>query len=202
MEQGTTVTWVQLLGAAGFGALIGWFVYYINRYRKGDVQFSDLTTVIGILGGAVVLSLFKAESDLFGAYGIGLFLGFFGYFASMLLLIRSSDNFNSDFLLDGRRKLVDGSGYYIPTDFERPPMDLSFGAPRAHAPTVGYVDAATLASASAAALEDARRAQVSADALQLATLNAQQTLSVLTQPARNAESPRSASVNLGTNSGD
>ena len=34
------------LGAAGFGAIIGWYVYYINRYRKGDVQFSDLTTLV------------------------------------------------------------------------------------------------------------------------------------------------------------
>src|SRR5829696_1948002 len=50
--------WIGLVGAAGFGALIGWYVYYINRYRKSDVQFSDLTTVIGILGGAAMLNLF------------------------------------------------------------------------------------------------------------------------------------------------
>jgi hypothetical protein len=80
--------WIGLVGAAAFGALIGWYVYYINRYRKSDVQFSDLTTVIGILGGAAVLNLFPSQTSLFGAYGIGLFVGFFGYFASLLLLIR------------------------------------------------------------------------------------------------------------------
>src|SRR5262245_3033498 len=50
---------LSVLGAVGFGALIGWFVYYINRYRKGDVQFSDLTTVIAIIGGGVVVNLFQ-----------------------------------------------------------------------------------------------------------------------------------------------
>src|SRR5215204_76088 len=112
--------WVELLGAAAFGALIGWYVYYINRYRKSDVQFSDLTTIIAIIGGAAVLNLFPSSTPLFGAYGIGLFIGFFGYFLSLLLLIRSSDNFNADFLLDGRRRELAGTGYYIPGDFVRP----------------------------------------------------------------------------------
>src|SRR5918997_2947920 len=114
--------WIGLLGAAAFGTLIGWYVYYINRYRKSDVQFSDLTTIIGILGGAAVLNLFPSATPLFGAYGIGLFVGFFGYFASLLLLIRSSDNFDADFLLDGRRRDLTGTGYYIPGDFVRPAM--------------------------------------------------------------------------------
>src|SRR5918993_1848869 len=114
--------WVALLGAGAFGALIGWYVYYINRYRKSDVQFSDLTSIIGILGGAAVLNLFPSSTPLFGAYGIGLFVGFFGYFVSLLLLIRSSDNFNADFLLDGRRRELAGTGYYIPGDFVRPAM--------------------------------------------------------------------------------
>src|SRR3712207_4774854 len=114
--------WIGLLGAGAFGALIGWYVYYINRYRKSDVQWSDLTTIIGILGGAAVLSLFPSTTPLFGAYGIGLFLGFFGYFLSLLFLIRSSENFNADFLLDGRRRDPAGTGYYIPTDLVRPAM--------------------------------------------------------------------------------
>ncbi len=111
---------IQLLGAGGFGAIIGWFVYYINRYRKGDVQFSDLTTLIGILGGGAVLALFPAKSALFGAYGIGLFLGFFGYFAFLLLWVRISKNFTVDWFLDGRRRKPTSS-YEIPDD-ERPPM--------------------------------------------------------------------------------
>ena len=102
MEEASTL---QLLGAAGFGALIGWYVYYINRYRKGDVQFSDLVTLIGILGGGAILALFPARTDRFGAYGIGLFAGFFGYFVVLLMLTGLSKNFGVDWFLDGRRKL-------------------------------------------------------------------------------------------------
>jgi hypothetical protein len=84
-------TILPLIGAGAFGVLVGWFVYYINRYRKGDVQFSDLTTLIGIIGGGSVMAIFKGgdvnEQEMFGAYGIGLFLGFFGYFVLLLTMI-------------------------------------------------------------------------------------------------------------------
>lgn len=95
---------LQLIGAAAFGALVGWFVYYINRYRTGGVQFSDLVTLIGILGGAAILAIFPSATDLFGAYGVGLAIGFFGYFVVLLVLVSQSDNFDWDWFLDGRRK--------------------------------------------------------------------------------------------------
>jgi hypothetical protein len=103
------VTQVQLLGAGCFGALIGWYVYYINRYRKGDVQISDLVTVVGVIGGSAVLALFPQGTDLFGAYGIGLAVGFFGYFLVLITLVGVSPNFDADWFLDGRRKLPDGT---------------------------------------------------------------------------------------------
>ena len=95
---------IQLIGAGAFGIIIGWYVYFINRYRSGNVQFSDLTTLIGIIGGGALLAIFKAGTDLFGAYGIGLALGFFGYFFVLLIMVRISKNFNVDWFLDGRRK--------------------------------------------------------------------------------------------------
>lgn len=106
-------TTIQLIGAGGFGALIGWYVYFINRYRKDDVQLGDLVTVIGVIGGGAILALFPAKSDLFGAYGIGLFSGFFFYFIVLIFLVNSSDNFNFDWFLDGRRKKPKGD-FYIP----------------------------------------------------------------------------------------
>jgi hypothetical protein len=115
MPENEAASIVQLLGAGGFGAIIGWYVYYINRYRKGDVQFSDLTTLIGILGGGAILALFPAKTDLFGAYGIGLFAGFFGYFAFLMLWVRISKNFTVDWFLDGRRRKP-SSSYEIPED--------------------------------------------------------------------------------------
>jgi hypothetical protein len=108
-----TVSDLQTVGAVCFGGLIGWFVYYINRYRSGDVQLSDLVTLIGVIGGTAVLALFPAKSDLFGAYGIGLASGFFLYFLVLIILVAVSDNFNVDWFLDGRRQLPDGT-IYVP----------------------------------------------------------------------------------------
>ncbi len=100
---------LQLWGAAFFGALIGWYVYFINRYRTSEVQISDLVTLLGVIGGGAVLTLFPAKSDLFGAYGIGLFSGFFGYFVVLWVMVGKSPNFSVDWFLDGRRKaLVEG----------------------------------------------------------------------------------------------
>lgn len=107
----------------GFGAIIGWFVYYINRYRKGDVQWSDLTTLIGILGGGAILALFPEQTDLFGAYGIGLFIGFFGYFLFLVIWVRISENFTVDWFLDGRRRRPT-SAYLIPEGTRQTPAAM------------------------------------------------------------------------------
>ena len=101
-------TTLQLLGAGGFGALIGWYIYYINRYRKDAVQLGDLVTLIGAIGGGAVLTLFPEQTDLFGAYGVGLFAGFFGYFLLLVLLVlRSHGEFTATWFLDGRRRRAD-----------------------------------------------------------------------------------------------
>ncbi|MDQ0473451.1 hypothetical protein [Labrys wisconsinensis] len=119
------------LGAAGFGCIIGWLVYYINRYRKADVQFSDLTTIVGIVGGAGVTSLFGgADKALFGAYGIGLFVGFFGYFIALIVLVHNSGGvFGATWFLDGRRKkpAADEEIQGTPPSGDRPPMDIDLG---------------------------------------------------------------------------
>jgi hypothetical protein len=115
MNTTTTATTLQLLGAGGIGVIIGWHVYYINRYRKGDVQLTDLVTLLGILGGGAITALFPARTDLFGAYGIGLFCGFFTYFIVLIFLVGMSENFGSDWFLDGRRKNL-AEDEFIPGD--------------------------------------------------------------------------------------
>lgn len=112
-EAANATPWLQILGAVCFGIIVGWYVYYINRYRQGGVQFSDLVTVIGIVGGGAILALFQPETDLFGAYGIGLAVGFFGYFLALLILVRISSHFDADWFLDGRR-IWPVDGYAIP----------------------------------------------------------------------------------------
>lgn len=113
-ETAEATSTIQLVGALAFGMIIGWYVYYINRYRTGDVQFSDLITVIGIIGGGAVLSLFEARTDLFGAYGIGLAIGFFGYLIVLSLMVRASDYFDVNWFLDGRR--LPDERYVIPLE--------------------------------------------------------------------------------------
>lgn len=106
-------------GALGFGLIIGWYVYYINRYRKADVQFSDITTLVGAIGGGALLSLFDSEEGslsqiLFGYYGIGLAVGFFAYFIALIILVGMSKGaFNATWFLDGRR-LDPPAGWAIP----------------------------------------------------------------------------------------
>ncbi|HUP31747.1 MAG TPA: hypothetical protein VM184_01850 [Gaiellaceae bacterium] len=95
---------LQLLGAGGFGAVLGWYLFFLNRYRAGEVALGDLVTVVGAIGGAAILALFPSESDLFGAYGIGLAIGFFGYFLVLVGLVARSDSFGIEWFLDGRRK--------------------------------------------------------------------------------------------------
>ena len=95
---------IQLLGAGCFGAVIGWYLFFLNRYRAGEVVLGDLVTVIGAVGGGAILALFPAKSDLFGAYGIGLAIGFFGYFLVLVVLVVRSPSFGVEWFLDGRRK--------------------------------------------------------------------------------------------------
>jgi hypothetical protein len=100
---------IQLIGAGAFGAVVGWYVYYINRWRKDDVQLSDIVTLVGAIGGAAVLALFPAKSDLFGAYGIGLAAGFFVYFFILVVLVNKAPGFTAAWFLDGRApKLEEG----------------------------------------------------------------------------------------------
>jgi hypothetical protein len=132
MEPATTI---QLLGAGAFGFLVGWFVYYLNRHRSADVRFADLVSLIGAIGGGAVLALFPAGTDLFGAYGLGLFAGFFGYLLVLLLLVWRSENFTIDYLIDGRRRDV-APGERLPDGPDRGAMgdpehnDPGHGGPR------------------------------------------------------------------------
>jgi hypothetical protein len=97
---------LALVGAAMFGLLLGWYLGYINRHRSGPIGLTDLATVIGAVGGGAVLALFPAQTDLFGAYGIGLAAGFFAYLVVLALLVWRSPNFDRDFFIDGRRAAV------------------------------------------------------------------------------------------------
>lgn len=103
---------IQDVGALSFGIVIGWFAYYVNRYRSGKVSVSDLAAFVGAIGGAAVLSLFPAKTAPFGYYGLGLGIGFFSYFIVLLILVLLSSGFKLAFFLDGRvPKLAQGEAH-------------------------------------------------------------------------------------------
>lgn len=66
------------LGSVLFGVVIGWVTYRTLARRTGDVNMSDIATVVGAVGGGAVLAIFD-DDHLFGLYAIGLAIGFFSY---------------------------------------------------------------------------------------------------------------------------
>ena len=73
------------LGATFFGLVVGWIAYRILRLRGDAPVLSDLIAIVGVIGGAAVLALFRSEV-VFGWYSVGLVLGFFAYFTVGLVL--------------------------------------------------------------------------------------------------------------------
>jgi hypothetical protein len=72
---------VMNIGAAAFGFTVGYLTYR-TLIRAGTAKVTDLTVIVGALGGAAVTSLFNpAHGDLFGYYAIGLTVGLFSYLA-------------------------------------------------------------------------------------------------------------------------
>jgi hypothetical protein len=70
---------IEAIGAGFFGLVIGWITYRTLRRKEGSAALSDISTVIGAVGGAAITGLFK-DGTMFGAYCIGLAVGFFAYF--------------------------------------------------------------------------------------------------------------------------
>jgi len=75
---GTLGEWLAIVGGLFFGVVVGWVTYGSLR-RANRSGLTDITTIIGAIGGAAVTKLFPAENGAFGAYCIGLAIGFFAY---------------------------------------------------------------------------------------------------------------------------
>ena len=72
------------IGALCFGVVIGWITYRTLR-RSSGASVSDLASVIGAVGGAAVLGIFK-RGNSFAWYAIGLAGGFFVYLVVSLIV--------------------------------------------------------------------------------------------------------------------
>jgi hypothetical protein len=99
MKTETSASVFQLAGAACFGAVLGWFLYYLNRYRT-DVKLADLATLVAAIGAGAVLTLFPAKTELFAAYAIGLAVGFFAYFVVLIVMVAISETSTVDWFIN------------------------------------------------------------------------------------------------------
>lgn len=86
---------VELVGAFLFGLVIGWVAYRTLRRSNETVAISDIATVIGAVGGAVVTGLFDSP-EIFGWYCIGLAAGFFIYLILAVSLLRDVEWLSRD----------------------------------------------------------------------------------------------------------
>jgi uncharacterized membrane protein YeaQ/YmgE (transglycosylase-associated protein family) len=84
-----------VIGALCFGLVIGWITYRTLRRRKETVALSDIATVIGAVGGGAVTALFE-EEVLFGAYCVGLAIGFFAYLVIATTVLKDTDWLGGD----------------------------------------------------------------------------------------------------------
>jgi len=75
---------MEWLGPFCFGLVIGWVTYRTLRRKTDGVALGDIAGVIGAVGGAAVVALFK--SNAFDSYCVGLAIGFFAYFVSGMLI--------------------------------------------------------------------------------------------------------------------
>jgi hypothetical protein len=69
---------MEFWGPFCFGLVIGWVTYRTLRRKADGVALGDLASVIGAVGGAAIVALFKNAA--FDSYCIGLAVGFFAYF--------------------------------------------------------------------------------------------------------------------------
>lgn len=69
---------MTFMGPFCFGLVIGWVTYRTLRRKAEGVALGDIASVLGSVGGAAIVALFK--NDAFDAYCIGLAVGFFAYF--------------------------------------------------------------------------------------------------------------------------
>jgi uncharacterized membrane protein YeaQ/YmgE (transglycosylase-associated protein family) len=84
------------VGSICFGLIVGWITYRTIRNRERNPVFSDITAIVGALGGGTIASLASKGELYFPWYCVGLAGGFFFYLIIMVPII-SRGNPNSEF---------------------------------------------------------------------------------------------------------
>lgn len=86
---------METAGSICFGVVIGWITYRTLRRREGNVMLSDIATVLGVIGGAGITTLF-GKTEIFGGYCIGLAIGFFSYLVIAMATAKKTPDGSKD----------------------------------------------------------------------------------------------------------
>jgi bacteriorhodopsin len=70
---------VLTIGSLCFGLFVGYITYRTLARTADKTSISDLTAVIGAVGGGAVTTIIRPQTDNFGWYAIGLLAGFIAY---------------------------------------------------------------------------------------------------------------------------
>jgi hypothetical protein len=81
---------MSFFGPFCFGLVIGWVTYRTLRRKAEGAALGDIASVLGAVGGATVVALFK--NNAFDSYCVGLAVGFFAYFITGALIAGKKDN--------------------------------------------------------------------------------------------------------------
>ncbi|WP_327250934.1 hypothetical protein [Streptomyces sp. NBC_01244] len=90
----TAITTIQnpsaivLVGTVCFGVAVGYITYRTLARTTDKAAITDLATVIGVIGGGVVTTLYgPADGTMFAWYSIGLLIGM-ALYVTLSLIIR------------------------------------------------------------------------------------------------------------------
>ena len=91
---------VTAVGAVCFGLAVGFITYRTLVRTTAKTAISDLSVVIGAVGGGAVTAIFSpSEGDLFGWYSIGLVAGMVVFF---LLYLKMNGRAKTADVMSGR----------------------------------------------------------------------------------------------------
>jgi hypothetical protein len=79
---------MSFFGPFCFGLVIGWVTYRTLRRKAEGVALGDIASVLGAVGGATIVAIFKNAA--FDTYCVGLAVGFFAYFITGALIGRKN----------------------------------------------------------------------------------------------------------------
>lgn len=78
---------MDIVGPFCFGLVVGWVTYRTLRRKADGVALGDIAAVIGAVGGATIVALFR--NNAFDTYCLGLAIGFFAYFGVGIYIEKS-----------------------------------------------------------------------------------------------------------------